>query len=167
MGIVGLPVPDEVLMTFVGYLSFEGTLTLIVSIVVSYFGSITGMTISYMIGRHFGYPLLAKYGSKIKMDDIKLQRFQDWFRKRGKWAVVVGYFIPGVRHFTAYFAGIGRWPLPLFYLYASLGDILWVGLFVILGFYLGEEWQVFSSNLHHKLLLSVLGLGVIGLFVLV
>jgi membrane protein DedA with SNARE-associated domain len=163
LGIVGLPIPDETLMTFTGYLASKGTLLLASVIVVSFVGSVCGMMLSYTIGRKFGYPLLEKYGSKIKLDHTKLEKVKTWFAKRGKWAIPFGYFIPGVRHLTAYFAGIGRWRFTTFLLYTGLGAILWVVTFCVLGYVLGEQWRYFAFHVHHQVLfiLRVISIGVI------
>ncbi|MET0515741.1 MAG: DedA family protein, partial [Nitrospiraceae bacterium] len=54
LGIFGLPVPDEALLTFVGYLSFKGELALLPSLASAFLGSATGISLSYGIGRVAG-----------------------------------------------------------------------------------------------------------------
>ncbi|MFP3126336.1 hypothetical protein OH784_27380 [Ectobacillus funiculus] len=51
LGIIGLPIPDEVLMTFVGYLIWKGQLHYLPTVLTSILGSFLGMSISYLIGR--------------------------------------------------------------------------------------------------------------------
>lgn len=115
LGIIGLPVPDEVLMTFAGYLISQGKLHYLTTVIVSVVGSFTGMSISYLIGHKFGYPLLEKYGSKIHMTKENLGHAQQWFKRFGKFAVMIGCFIPVIRHLTAYFAGISKWSYRTFF----------------------------------------------------
>lgn len=57
LGIIGLPIPDEILMMFIGYMSQEGGLNFTLSIILSFLGSSTGMIISYLIGNKFGKPI--------------------------------------------------------------------------------------------------------------
>ena len=63
LGIVGLPVPDEALLTFVGYLSFKGELAVVPSLVAAFLGSSTGISLSYGIGRVVGPQVQARLGA--------------------------------------------------------------------------------------------------------
>jgi membrane protein DedA with SNARE-associated domain len=54
LGIVGLPIPDETLLTFSGYLIFKNQLLWMPTMATAFFGSICGITISYLIGRRLG-----------------------------------------------------------------------------------------------------------------
>lgn len=155
LGIIGLPVPDEMLMMFSGYLISKGMLHYFPTVIVSAFGSFIGMSVSYFIGSKFGYPLLEKYGSKIHITKEKLDSTQLWFKRFGKFAILIGYFIPGVRHLTAYSAGISKWTYRSFSLYAVPGSILWVVSFITLGSYLGEHWRVVTEIIHRYLLILV------------
>ena len=57
LGIVGLPVPDETLLTFTGYLVFQGHLSLGLAFLSCFAGSACGITLSYILGRTFGLTL--------------------------------------------------------------------------------------------------------------
>ncbi|MNX85784.1 SNARE associated Golgi protein [compost metagenome] len=72
LGIIGLPVPDEVLMTYSGYLISQGRLSYILTLLIAMVGSFAGMSVSYFVGRKFGYPLLEKHGRKIRITKEKL-----------------------------------------------------------------------------------------------
>lgn len=159
LGIIGLPVPDELLMTFAGYIISQGRLRYVPTVIVSAIGSFTGMSISYFIGLKFGNPILVKYGRKIHITKEKLDSTQNWYKRFGKFALTIGYFIPGVRHLTAYSAGISKWSYRSFCLYAAPGAMLWTVAFITLGTYLGVHWRVVTEILHRYL--------VIGLVVLV
>lgn len=56
IGIIGLPVPDEFMLTFVGYLSSISVLNVQGAFLVSFLGSISGMLVSYFIGKKVGKP---------------------------------------------------------------------------------------------------------------
>ncbi len=148
LGIIGLPIPDETLLTFAGYLVSQGTLHYFLTITASFFGSFTGMTISYYIGFYLGSPFIEKYGKKIFITPKKIKKAEKWFDRFGKWTVTFGYFIPGVRHFTAYSAGISKWPYPTFVLYSATGGFFWSFTFITLGFLLGEHWRSVFTVLH-------------------
>src|SRR6201993_5329752 len=140
-GIVGLPVPDEWLLTFSGYLVFKRTLMFVPTFLAAFFGSSFGITVSYMLGHVFDTYVLLKYGSYVHITPERLQRVHSWFERRGCWTLLIGYFIPGVRHLTGYVAGASELSLSSFALFAYIGAFCWAAVFITLGYLLGEEWN--------------------------
>jgi membrane protein DedA with SNARE-associated domain len=149
LGIVGLPVPDETLLTFSGYLVFQGHMHLVPAFVAAFTGSVCGITISYWLGRTFGIALIHRYGKYVWIKEEHVTKAHEWFERVGTWGLTFGYFVPGVRHFTAYAAGISGLEAPRFGAYAYSGAFLWASTFIGLGYFLGERWQTVSKNLHH------------------
>ncbi len=140
-GIVGLPVPDETLLTLSGYLIYKGHLHLVPTFLAAYLGSICGISISYSIGKTFGRPFLIKYGKYFHINEAGLDKAHRWFEKIGRWTLFVGYFIPGVRHLTAIFAGISELEMWEFGLFAYSGGLLWTVTFLSIGYFFGEHWE--------------------------
>ena len=70
--IVGLPIPDEFLLTFVGYNVSKGTLLGASAFVSGISGAILGITISYFLGLKLGLPILNKYGPKIHIKEKQM-----------------------------------------------------------------------------------------------
>ncbi|NGZ77783.1 DedA family protein [Saccharibacillus alkalitolerans] len=138
LGIVGLPVPDEVLMTSVGYLTSIGTMKLPYALLFSFAGALSGMMISYAIGRQAGRPLLNRYGKWIGLKPSRIARVEGWMSKYGPVSIMFGYFIPGFRHVTCYLCGIGRMSLRKYTLFASIGALLWCTIFIMIGRVLGH-----------------------------
>jgi membrane protein DedA with SNARE-associated domain len=163
LGIVGLPLPDEWLLTFAGSLISQGRMQFVATVLVGVLGSISGMSLSYYVGHRFGLPLLEKYGGKIGITPSKLGKAEGWFARFGKFAVTFGYFVPGVRHLTALTAGIGKWSYRTFLAYAVPGGLIWVLTFIGAGVYLQEHWWMVAKTLHHYwrvgLLTGLIGLG--------
>src|SRR5205085_9935525 len=166
-GIVGLPVPDEWLLTFSGYLVFKQTLRFIPTFAAAFCGSACGITVSYMLGRIFDTYVLVKYGSFVHITAERLARVHSWFERRGRWTLLVGYFIPGVRHLTGYVAGASELSFSNFALFAYTGAFCWAAVFITLGYFLGEEWnRVLASFDNTKILvIGVAVAAVIGWFV--
>lgn len=83
LGIVGIPVPDEILMTTVGSLTAaeEPLLSFGVTLAVSFCGAMTGMVVSYILGRKVGKPFLYKYGKWVKLTPERLHVAENWFKK--------------------------------------------------------------------------------------
>ena len=162
LGIVGLPVPDETLLTFTGYLVFRGNLRLPLAFAAALTGSACGITISYLLGRTFGLKLIHRYGRYVRIREEHVEKAHAWFRKAGHWSLTIGYFIPGVRHLTAYAAGMSDLEAPQFALFAYTGAVLWVSAFLSLGYFLGDRWEAVERNVHHYLVYLTLA-GVIAL----
>lgn len=150
-GIVGLPVPDETLLTFTGYLIYRSELSMPLAFAAAVAGSASGMTISYALGRSFGLALLHRFGKHVHLTPERLARAHAWFERIGHWALTLGYFIPGVRHLTAYAAGMTEVAPHQFALFAYSGTVLWVTAFLSLGYFLGERWKVVELHVERYL----------------
>jgi membrane protein DedA with SNARE-associated domain len=140
LGMFGLPVPDESILTFTGFLIHKSYLQPVPAVLAAFGGSICGITFNYAVGRFIGFPLLSKYGFLIRLSPAKLDKAQQWFEKYGKWALFFGYFLPGIRHLSAFSAGASRLRYWLFALFAYAGGFLWAVSFVALGYFGGEQW---------------------------
>ena len=160
------PLPMETLMTFCGVLVSGGQLAMLPTVLLFTAGAYVGMVSTYVVGSRFGVPLLEKFGGKIGLNHDRLHKLHGWFNKVGKPVVFIGYFIPGVRHFTGVFAGIGKWPFATFTLYALPGAVIWAVVFLILGSTIGDYWQqIVHFVSHHPYWSSLLGLTIlIGLW---
>jgi membrane protein DedA with SNARE-associated domain len=155
LGIVGLPVPDEFLLTGCGFLVYQGHLRLIPTVASALAGSMSGITCSYLIGRTVGWKFLhSRVGRWLHIKDRNIQRVHDWFNRIGHWALMVGYFIPGVRHFTAIVAGTSKLEYHAFAMYAYSGATLWVSIFIFIGYHFGERWPQILGLVEHNLKLA-------------
>lgn len=147
LGIVALPVPEETLMMLAGALIRNGQLHLHETLIAAYLGSMVGITVSYILGKTVGFYFLHKYGSWLGLTEAKLQKAHLWFEKYGKWTLFIGYFIPGVRHFTGFSAGAAKLEYPTFALFAYTGAFFWVSTFVALGYFFGT----YAADFVHKI----------------
>ncbi|WP_090715202.1 DedA family protein [Paenibacillus typhae] len=138
---VALPFPGETTMAFAGFLSYTGRLDFLTLVVVAFAGTTAGMTITYFIGLKAGLPFIQRYGKWFLFSPAKLDKTQRWFERYGSFLISIGYFIPGVRHFTGYFAGIIALPFRKFALYAYGGALIWVILFLGIGKVFGPQWM--------------------------
>lgn len=164
-GIVGLPVPDETLLVFCGYLIWKGNFHLFPAFLAGFAGSICGISISYLLGRTCGHLVISRYGRFIGLTPDRLDSVHRWFDRLGGWLLAIGYFIPGVRHFTALVAGTAGLDWPAFALFAYSGAVFWVGTFLALGYVMGEKWQESSATFHKYALAAFAVVVVSGLVV--
>lgn len=164
LGVVGLPVPDETLLLFAGYLAFKQQLAVFPTLVAAFLGSVCGISLSYGLGRTVGTYLVKTLGHLVGVDAEQLDQVRAWYARRGKYALFFGYFLPGVRHLTAVVAGSSKLSPTVFALFAYSGALLWSLSFLTAGYLLGEEWSRFSATIHRGLVLvaviSLAGLAV-------
>jgi membrane protein DedA with SNARE-associated domain len=147
LGIIGFPIPDESLIAFSGFLLSQGKLNIILLLPVIITGAAFGITVSYLFGKLSGRYLSQKYAGKITINADHLQKIKEFYDKYGRFALLIGYFIPGVRHLTALFAGMNDMPYRQFAVFAYIGALLWTTTFLTLGYWLGHEWHYVTHNL--------------------
>jgi membrane protein DedA with SNARE-associated domain len=138
-GIIGLPVPDEWLLVISGYLAFKNVLGLVPTLVIAAIGSACGLTVSYLLGRTSSDFVIRRYGRWLAIDDEKIQRVQHWFQNLGRWVLVVGPFIPGVRNLMGYVAGASKLRMHVFVRFAYAGALISSATFVTFGYVVGHH----------------------------
>lgn len=156
LGIVGLPVPDETILTFVGYLCFKGTLHVVPALATAFLGSASGITLSYVLGRIIGVQVVLKWGPHLHRSPDHFAKTQRWIARWGKYTLLIAYFIPGVRHLAALVVGASALSFTVFAPFAYTGALLWSATFIGLGYVAGEEWRQLSSVLHHTLVMGAI-----------
>ena len=168
LGIVGVPVPDEFLLTGCGFLIYQGHLHALPTFFSALAGSMSGITCSYIIGRTAGWKVLhSRFGKLLHISDERIRNIHDWFDRIGHWALMLGYFVAGVRHFTAIVAGTSKLEYRSFALFAYSGAVLFVSTFLFIGYHFGKRWEeILSLVEHHLKLLSIVCGVIIALYIL-
>ena len=166
LGIVAFPIPDETVLTYAGYLVFKERLPLVPTMVSALLGSVCGITLSYVLGRTVGFYLIRKYGYLVRITEEKINRAHRWYEHSGRWSLLFGYYIPGIRHLTAFVAGASKLEFPIFAIFAYIGGLIWSIGFIAVGYFLGEGWAQTSKEIHHSLVIgSGLIIALIALYV--
>jgi len=162
LGIVGLPIPDETLLVFTGYLLSKGKFNPWIMGLTAWAGAMSGITLSYWIGRTLGMGFVHKYGKYVHVTPEKMDNVRKWFDRLGHWILVVGYYIAGVRHFSAMIAGTSGLSFPHFAVFAYGGALVWVSTFLCLGYFLGENWTKVGPLAHEYGLYAGIALAVLA-----
>lgn len=136
-----LPVPSEAVMPFVGFLVAEGTMSAALAVLLATLGSLVGSLLSYAIGRFGGRPLVVRYGKLLLLDVADLERAEAFFARRGAATILVGRFIPIVRHLISLPAGAARMPLVPFCLLTAVGAGIWNAFLSWCGHALRSNWE--------------------------
>lgn len=146
-GVFGIPLPDELLLTFVGYLALQGNLRLIPALAVVVAGTILGITLDYWVGRAAGTKLIKEAGPGFRLRGERFKSLEGQLHRYGGWGLSLGYFVPGVRHWVAIAAGIIKFPLAWFTLFAYGGALAWSLLYILIGYFLGQEAGLWAPRL--------------------
>ena len=162
-----VPIPSELVMPFAGYLAGRGIFSLPVIMIINSVAALVGSGICYFIGAKGGKPFLERYGKFFLVRKHDLEKTEKVFAKHGKWVVLIGRFIPVVRHIISIPAGIARMPLKTFFLQTFLGSTIWGGFLILLGYYLGDNWEAVATKLKRfdlvfgaLVVLAILALGI-------
>jgi membrane protein DedA with SNARE-associated domain len=167
-GTCGIPVPDELLLTFIGYLVLRGDLRLIPALAVVVAGAILGVTLDYWVGRAVGAKLIRGDGGFLRLRPDKFQGLKDRLRRGGGWVLCLGYFLPGLRHWGAIAAGITRFPLAGFARFAYSGALAWSLGYIFLGYFWGREAGLLVERIaaHGRMATGLIATLLLGYFLI-
>ena len=139
-GLVVTPfLPGDSLLFAVGALAAvdtSGTLDPAIVAALLAFAAILGNTTNYAIGARIGPPAFSGRYRLLKLE--YLHRTEDFFRRYGPMTIVLSRFVPIVRTFAPFVAGVGRMPYGRFQAYNIAGGTSWVVLFVVAGYLFGN-----------------------------
>jgi membrane-associated protein len=131
--------PGDSLLFAVGALAAvdtSGTLSAPFASLLLATAAILGNTVNYSIGRAIGPAAFSGRYRLLKQD--YLHRTEEFFARYGAWAVFLSRFMPIIRTFAPFVAGVGRMPAARFLVYNLAGAILWVLLFIWGGYLFGN-----------------------------
>ncbi|MDE3133761.1 MAG: DedA family protein [Acidobacteriota bacterium] len=139
----------EATMLFAGFNVDTHNLTLVGAIVAGVLGDVIGASICYVIG-YFGlHEVLARPGSPVHIDERRIDTAHRWFERYGAPVVAVSRLIPVFRSAPPYAAGIARMPYWRFVSMATLGSIVWITGWTLVGKAVGHQWQQWKHHLDY------------------
>lgn len=106
-------------------------------VVVVFTAAVLGDSCNYMIGHFFGKNLFSNPDSRIFKQSY-LDKTHDFFRKYGGKTIILARFVPIVRTFAPFVAGMGKMNYYYFMIYNLTGAALWVGIFCFAGYFFGD-----------------------------
>lgn len=109
------------------HLNFAATFVVFVA------AALGGDNVNYFIGRTVGPRLFRNEKSRF-LKRGNLDKTQAFFEKHGKKTIILARFVPIVRTFCPFVAGMGRMPYREFLLFSVIGAIVWVGIFLTAGY---------------------------------
>ncbi|MBG6216727.1 membrane protein DedA with SNARE-associated domain [Arthrobacter sp. CAN_A6] len=137
------PLPSEVILPLAGFTASRGNFSLFEAIFWTTLGSVVGALALYGLGAALGRRRMRAIVAKVPLIDVEdIDKVEAWFNRHGYSAVFFGRMIPLFRSLISIPAGIERMPLTVFLVLTTAGSLIWNSIFVLAGFYLGENWHI-------------------------
>jgi len=143
-----IPIPSEAIMLFGGALAGGLTvagvhpdLNVWGVAAAGAAGNVIGSAIAYAVGRAGGRPLIERWGRYILLRTRDLDKAEDFFRRKGDVAVLIGRVLPVIRTFISLPAGIAEMPVVRFLVFTLLGSIPWTVALALAGDAVAENWH--------------------------
>lgn len=129
--------PGDSLLFVVGALGAKGALNFEFALILLVIAALGGNTLNYFIGRMIGHKLLGMRNSRIIKKEY-LNKTHDFYTRHGGKAIVLSRFIPIIRTFAPFVAGLGKMSFVRYSIYNIMGGVSWVMLFMSAGFFFGN-----------------------------
>ncbi len=144
--------PGDSLIFAAGALAAGGNLSIVLLYFLLISAAILGDTVNYWIGHYIGPKAFEGEHKFLKKE--YLYKAQKFYEKHGGHAIVLARFVPIVRTFAPFVAGVSKMSYKHFIIYNVLGGILWVSLFSLTGFFFGNL-PFFKNNFEYVILVIV------------
>ena len=137
-GLVVIPfLPGDSLLFVAGALAAVGGMDISLLVVVLVLAATTGNMLNYQIGRFIG-PRVFKWENSLFFNKAALQKTEAFYDKHGGKTLVISRFLPLLRTFAPFVAGVGRMAYWRFSVFNLLGALLWVVSLTLAGFFFGN-----------------------------
>lgn len=141
------PIPSELIMSAAGFGCSRGDLTWWMALLAGTAGTVVGGLPWYFLGYWIGTDRLSgwceRHGKWLRIHASDIRRADAWFDKHNKAAVFFGRLVPGLRTLISVPAGFSEMPLLQYLLYTTLGSAIWNAALIAVGWWLGEQYDVF------------------------
>jgi membrane-associated protein len=164
-GLVVMPfLPGDSLLFMAGMYSKIGNLNLTYLLFFLSIAAVLGDNINYWIGRRIGLGVFEwKIRGRQLVKESYLKKTEDFFEKRGVFAIIMARFVPIVRTFTPFAAGVGKMNYRKFLLFDIIGGILWICSMTLAGYFLGEIKWIKDNN--EKVVLGIIFISVLPMLI--
>jgi membrane-associated protein len=144
-GLVVTPfLPGDSILFAAGAFASLGSLNIVLLFITMAIAAVLGDTVNYLIGKTLGSKLYHKDNVKLIKKEY-LDKTRMFYERHGGKTIIIARFIPIIRTFAPFVAGIGEMRYLRFISYNVIGGITWVGLFTFMGYYFGKLPAVKSN----------------------
>ncbi|MFC5773392.1 DedA family protein [Ectobacillus antri] len=166
LGIVGMPIPDEVIVMTGGFVSSLHILHGVPAFILTYLGVVSGLSLGYVLSFRVGAPILDKLAKKKNIGPY-LAKSHALIERHGSYALIFSYFLPVVRHVVPYIVGINRMKFWRYALFSYTTGFVWTFAYFITGFYFGKHIETIGAYVYQYGIYTLIGTACIGIFILV
>lgn len=163
------PLPSEIILPLAGFTASRGDFTLLEALFWTTMGSILGAWALYGIGAWLGRDRMWKVVRAVPLVDVNdVEKVEAWFIRHGYKAVFFGRMVPIFRSLISIPAGIERMHIWKFLALTAAGSLIWNVIFVLAGFYLGENWHIVEgyAGIFQKIVILVVVVAFVAYVVL-
>lgn len=133
--------PGDSLLFVIGALGAKGTLSFEFALILLIIAALGGNTLNYFIGKIIGHRILAMKNSRIIKKEY-LNKTHAFYAKHGGKAIIFSRFVPIIRTFAPFVAGLGKMSFLRYSIYNIIGGVSWVLLFMFAGYLFGNIDEV-------------------------
>ena len=160
-GLVAMPfLPGDSLLFMAGLFAFKGNLNFSILLILLFIAAVLGDNCNYWIGRKIGIKI---FDFKLKGKALVKKEYLDnthlFFEKHGTKAIIMARFVPFVRTFAPFAAGIGKMDYKKYLLFDVIGGALWIGSLLTAGYLLGNV-DIIAKHV------DIVCIGIVGISVL-
>lgn len=153
-GLVVTPfLPGDSLLFAAGSIAAVGEMNVHLMVALLLIAAIVGDAVNFALGKYFGQRLFANPQSKI-FKQIYLHKTQEFYQKHGGKTIIIARFMPIVRTFAPFVAGMGHMHYGHFIRYNCIGAVIWVVLFSYAGYFFGNL-PLIKQNLSLALIIII------------
>lgn len=168
------PIPSEAILLLTGFNVALGRFGFVEAIIATTIGSLIGASLLYLLGRIFTQErlehMVQKWGKYVGLHLKDLKKTLTWFERHGGALVLFGRMFPIVRSLVSIPAGLVKMGIVKFYIFSTIGIVIWNTLWITIGMNLGENWaqgEEFAQILDYVVYAVVAAIGVYILYNLV
>ncbi len=140
------PIPSEVVLPLAGAAAANGQVSLPAALVAATAGSVLGTLPYYLAARWMGLGWLkraaARWGRLLTLRPKDIDAADAWFDRHGRWAVLFGRLVPGVRTLISVPAGLTGMRMRLFLAATAIGTAVWSSVLIGIGYWMGQDSRI-------------------------
>jgi membrane-associated protein len=147
-GLVLMPfLPGDSLLFVAGLFARDGYLNMSFLLLLLYIAAVLGDNTNYFIGKNIGLRMLKlKFRNKLLVKQEYLDKTHEFYEKYGPKAIILARFVPIVRTFAPFVAGVAEMKYRTFFLYDLLGGFIWIFSLTFAGYFLGH-FDIIRNNI--------------------
>jgi membrane protein DedA with SNARE-associated domain len=160
----GVPVPGETVLIISAVYAGTGRLNVWLVAVIGFIAAVLGDNVGFAIGHFGGRPLAERYGKYILLTPERLDKTASFFDRHGGKVIVIARFVEGLRQANGIIAGITGMHWTRFIPFNALGAALWVGVWVAIGYFSGNNINsIYDTATRYQLYFAIaVGLAIVA-----